>query len=87
MAQPSKFESDMFEPAFAWGIVSKIAGGVLTVLGFFTFFIGFRIDGASYFGLMPGLSFGLPGLTLLGIGYLLHAAAAIGELLLASRKS
>ena len=87
MANDSSFESDTFDPAKLWGIICKSAGWLLIAAGLFTLFIGFRLDGTEYRGLMTGLGFALPGVTILGIGYVLSAVATLGEMLLASRKT
>jgi hypothetical protein len=86
MVNVSTHDSDTFESAKLWGIICKVAGGLLIAGGVFNFFFGFQLNGVEYSGLMAGLAFALPGVSILGIGYLLSTAATIGELLLADRK-
>ncbi|HEU4339438.1 MAG TPA: hypothetical protein VFS19_05175 [Planctomycetota bacterium] len=69
-----------------WGIAFKGIGMLAIAAGLFTSFVGFRINYVEYSGLLPGLSFLMPGVTILGIGYVLSAVATIGEFLLANRK-
>ena len=71
-------ESDAFDPLKIFALVFAILGWLFLAGGLFTLLFGFRLDYKEYSGLLPGLGFMLPGLTLVGLARIMSGVATVG---------